>query len=374
MKRPLAFDARSVQDHFPGIARYGYNLLSALAVAAPDREIRVLVPPVSGNSRFDLSAVGAMGNVTLTELRAPLFSTISQLTVPGWLRRIGAALYHSPYYLMPYLTPCPALVTIHDLIPLLFPRYFTPFQRLVFAVTVRLAVRTARWVFADSDATARDVRHRLMVPAEKVSIVYAAADPAFSPASDEARSAIRARYALPDMYVLYVGSNKPHKNLVRLIRAYSRVPMRGKVPLVVAGHWDPSHGEARHCAASLGIEDSVRWLGPVAQADLPALYSTASVFVFPSEYEGFGLPVLEAMACGTPTICSTSSSLPEVAGNAAIQLDPRHVESWTSAISHLLLERVRREELSAAGIRRAALFSWESSARQVLSVYRIVEG
>ena len=223
--------------------------------------------------------------------------------------------------------------------------------------------------------------------AERIITAPLAADPAFRPQSDAAIAALRARYALPERYVLYLGSNKPHKNLVRLIEAWQIAPTGSKsanqqIPdhvsrftfrasrLVIAGAWDDRYPEARQRVAALGLSDSVMFLGPVAEAGLPALYAGAELFVFPSLHEGFGFPVLEALACGTPVICSNVSSLPEVAGSAALQIDPRDTDALAAAMDRVLGDTALAEELRQRGLQQAARFTWAQTAQQTLAVYR----
>ncbi|MBI5877743.1 MAG: glycosyltransferase family 4 protein [Chloroflexi bacterium] len=370
MNRLFAFDARTVQDHFPGIARYGFNLVSAMLDLDTGQQFELLGPPPELNTRFDLSPWQSKANARVTTIPASLFSLAGQWRARQWIARVKPRLYHSPYYLMPYWTPCPSIVTVHDLIPLLYPQYFTAMQRLIFGMAMRLAVGRARWIIADSESTARDLRARLHARTDRVVVIHLGVDPVMQPAPAENIEALRAHYGLPEPYVLYVGSNKPHKNLLRLVEAYARIAEREQTPLVVAGHWDAEHPEARERAEQLGLGQSVRWLGAIPADDLPALYSGATLFVFPSEYEGFGLPVLEAMACGAPVLCADSSSLPEVAGVAATLIDPRHIEGWSHAIERLLANAEQRAQMREAGLRRAARFAWSETARQTLAVYR----
>ncbi|HID89588.1 MAG TPA: glycosyltransferase family 1 protein, partial [Anaerolineae bacterium] len=189
----------------------------------------------------------------------------------------------------------------------------------------------------------------------------------------------RRKYGLPERYILYLGSNKPHKNLVRLVEAWALVTKRGtrdtehgsRTTLVIAGAWDPRYPESRERAESLGL-GNIRWLGPVPESDLPALYTGATVFVFPSLYEGFGLPVLEAMACGAPVICSNVSSLPEVAGDAAVTFTPTDPGAIADALDRVLNDAGLCADLRDRGLRRARLFSWDQSARRTLALYREV--
>jgi alpha-1,3-rhamnosyl/mannosyltransferase len=365
----IALDGRTIQDHFPGIGRYTFNLALALAESGPADDILLLHNQRNRNTRFDLDLLRAKPNLSVLESNSPYFSLVDQWRIPRQLRARQSALYHSPYYVMPYFAPCPAVVTVHDLIPLLYPHYFTAARRLEFYATVRLATRAARMVVADSEATAADVRRLLHLDARKVRVVHAAADPTLVRPDDAVIASVRARYNLPETYVLYVGSNKPHKNLIRLVEAWSKMPNRNRTQLVLAGSWDSRHNEARLAATRLGLESDIRWLGSTPQHDLAAVYSGATLFVFPSEYEGFGLPVLEAMACGVPVLCSNSSSLPEVAGDAAVLLDPGDSDSWAEAIQRLLADEGLRMMYGERGLRRADQFTWSETARQMREVY-----
>jgi alpha-1,3-rhamnosyl/mannosyltransferase len=209
-----------------------------------------------------------------------------------------------------------------------------------------------------------------------VETIYLGVDDRFGPQPHDEQESVRARYQLPREFLLYFGSNKPHKNLVRLIDAYAILHAawceeRDSIPpLVIAGAWDATHPEAKIRAKNLGLDAQVRFLGPIADFELPALYSAATAFLFPSQYEGFGLPVLEAMACGTPVACSHTSSLPEVAGEAALYFEPDDKESIAQAMLALLSDPPLRAKLSDLGRRRAASFSWRTTARKTIELYR----
>jgi alpha-1,3-rhamnosyl/mannosyltransferase len=182
---------------------------------------------------------------------------------------------------------------------------------------------------------------------------------------------VRKKYDLPARYILSLASNKPHKNLVSLIEAFAELGAGTHAPipaLVIAGHWDPRYPEARTASERLGLSDAVRFIPDMPEADLPALYSGAEIFAFPSRYEGFGLPPLEALACGAPVLCCDTSSLPEVVGAAALRVAPT-VAALAEGLARLLADDTLRAELHAAGPRRAALFSWQSTAEATLAVY-----
>lgn len=271
---------------------------------------------------------------------------------------------------MPYRPGVPTLVTIYDLIPLRYPAHSSARARLLIRWMTRLALRAAQHVIAISDFTRRDFIAEFDLAPDRVTAIPLAADPIFRPQSPEAIAEIRARYDLPERFVLYLGSNKPHKNLVRLVEAWRITAGRLQVAdcrLMIAGAWDERYPEARHAAESL---PTVRWLGPVTEADLPALYSAATVFVFPSLYEGFGLPVLEAMACDSPVVCSNSSSLPEVAADAARLVDPTHTNALADALYQALSDDHFRAELRRRGLRQAARFTWTQTAAATLTLYR----
>jgi len=365
----LVIDARTAADHFPGIGRYTVSLLHALSRLAPDLDISLLYDPSVSSSRLTLPV--------LPRISCPVspFSIRQQWIIPGILHRAKANLYHSLYYLMPYFPDVPTVLTCHDLIPLVYPRYFSPAQRLIFRVAHTLALRTASVVIAISQSTKADLIRSLRVSPEKVVVIPDAAGTDFQPQSPGQIAAVRKKYTLPEQYVLYLGSNKPHKNLVTLVKAFAHSALRtppSALKLVIAGHWDERYPEAKRLTEELGLKDQVLFIGPVADPDLPALYSGASLFVFPSLYEGFGLPVVEAMACSLPVICSNVSSLPEVAGEAALLVDPLDVQSLAAAMHTVMTDEALKEGMRGKGLVQAGKFSWERTAQETIKVYRRV--
>jgi glycosyltransferase involved in cell wall biosynthesis len=368
----FVLDARTATPHFPGIGRYVTNLAWAMTpLLAPDERLTILHDPAH-RLPIETSA-----SVQILPVAASPFSLAQQIELPRLLHSVGADLYHSAYFLMPYAPGAPTLLTVYDLIPLLFPRQSTLRARLLARWANRLALRASQRVIAISNATRGDFLAHFHLPADKIQAIPLAADPAFHPRSRETVAAARAHYGLPERYLLYLGSNKPHKNLVRLVEGWARlqprspVPLAGQsMPLVVAGAWDEHYPEARHRAAALSLEGQVRWLGPVPETDLPALYSGALVFVFPSLYEGFGLPVLEAMACGAPVVCANSSSLPEVAGDAALLIDPLDPQDLERALLLALEDEGLRQKMREKGLKRAQSFSWLHTAQRSLEEYR----
>ncbi|HIE37493.1 MAG TPA: glycosyltransferase family 1 protein [Anaerolineae bacterium] len=338
----------------------------------PDERLVLLWNPAS-SSPWNLTSL-ARGQVEITALSISPFSLRQQWMVPRFLRRLDADLYHTPYYLMPYRPGQPTILTVHDLIPLLLPDRSTMRARLLFRWTMAMALRAADSVIAVSETTRRDLLTRFHIPPCRVVTIPEAVDPTFFVRPPAEVSALRRKYGLPERYILYLGSNKPHKNLVRLVEAWARITEHGiRNTLTIAGAWDSRHPESRERAESLDL-GNIRWLGPVPEADLPALYTGATTFVFPSLYEGFGLPVLEAMACGTPVACSNTSSLPEVVGDAALTFDPTDTAGIADAVARLLEDADLQADLRERGLRRAARFSWERTARATLTVYRETAG
>lgn len=368
-----AIDGRYIQDHFPGIGRYTYNLIDALARVAPDSKFVVLHNPALRNSRYDIAALTRHPNVELCRVDVPIVSMGEQYRLRSAVSGQRSAVFHSPYYIKPYLLRVPSVVTIFDLIPLLFPNDVPSARaRFFFRWAVWLAVQTATRVIVPSRATRDDLIARVRVPREKIAVIPLAADARLAPQADAAIARVREKYALPKRYILYVGINKPHKNLVTLIDAWARAET--DAALVIAGAWDARYAAEQRSGetAVSGRRSAVKFVHNVDDVDLPALYAGAAIFVMPSLYEGFGLTPLEAMAAGAPVVCSNASSLPEVVGDAALLVNPRNVAEIAQAIVRGLDDAGLRDNLRAKSLARAAQFSWERTAKETLRVYRSV--
>jgi glycosyltransferase involved in cell wall biosynthesis len=369
MKR-YVLDARTATDHFPGIGRYVSNLAQALpSLLAPDERLILLGDP-SRPSRWQLPAPSEQ--VQWVETAVSPFSLAQQWQIPQLLRETQADVYHSPYYLMPYRPGTPTLLTFYDLIPQRYPQYVALRARLLTSLFTRLALRAADHVVAISGFTRQDALALYPIAPERITAVPLAADPHFQPQPPAEIGRICRQYNLPPDYVLYLGINKPHKNLVNLITAWKGLAGQLAAPpqLVIAGAWDERYPEAKETAVAAGLIDKITFLGPVAEADLPGLYAGATVFVFPSQYEGFGLPVIEAMACGTAVASARASSLPEVGGAAAAYFDPTKPEEITAVLHHLLTDEAARQRSQTLGLAQAKQFSWEKTAVATLALYR----
>jgi glycosyltransferase involved in cell wall biosynthesis len=368
-------DARYIQDHFPGIGRYTYSLIRALSPLLGQDTLVLLVSASARNTRFDLAALARLPGVEVAPVTSGVFALSQQLELPRLARRLRLDLYHNPYYIIPYAMPCPVVATVHDLIPYLHPDALPqPRLRWLFTALVRLTVWRARVILVDS-VSARDDLVRIMGASPgRVTATLLAADASFHPQPAASVAALRARLGLEKPYLLYLGINKPHKNLARLVEAWVSLPqdLRQRHQLVLAGRRDPRYDEEARLCARLALGEEVRWLDSPDNETLPLLYAGAKAFVFPSLYEGFGLPVLEAMASGVPVACSDASSLPEIVGDAALTFPPQDVAAMARALERLLTEPLLAQKLAARGLARAATFTWERTAREVMALYRRV--
>jgi glycosyltransferase involved in cell wall biosynthesis len=317
------------------------------------------------------------------------------LGMPLQALRQGYDLLHVTYNAPP-LCPCPTIVTIHDISFEHYPQFFSPRDRLILQTLVPLSARRARRIITVSQHAKQEIMARYQIPGGKIAVTYEAAGERFVPIADPAAlRAVRATYSIPDgPFVLALGNLQPRKNIRRLVEAfagavegegwrvaggelrqgstdYSNSPPSTLHPsLVIAGKAKWRESEIFQAVQEAGLAHAVVFPGYVDDDDLPALYSAAAVFVYPSLYEGFGLPPLEAMACGTPVICSKAASLPEVTGDAALSVDPADVDSLAQALCDVLATPGLRADLRQRGLRRAAQFSWSRCATETLAVYR----
>ncbi len=373
------FDARTAIDQFPGIGRYVRNLTAALApLLSADEQLTLLSNPAANATSGALHSGAADGALarTVAASSSP-FSIAQQWRIPLLLKRMQSGdptLYHSPYFVMPYHTGLPTVLTFYDIIPLRYPHMVPLKGRLFYRLATTLALRAASRVFTISEAARSDLTRNFRVPSSRVTVTPLAAGAQFRPQSIAEAQRTRDKYGLPASFILYVGINKPHKNLPTLIDAYAQLSARIVLPLVIAGAWDERYPQPRQRAEHHQVGDAVRFLGPVNEADLPALYSAATMFVFPSLYEGFGLPVLEAMACGTPVACSNAASLTEFSGEAARLFNPHSVIEIKDAIADLLEDAPQRARRSEQGLAQASRFSWQATAAATLHAYRELLG
>lgn len=372
-------DARTATPHFPGIGRYVTSLAAALPNQLRAGERLVLLTPPDAAMSPALTTLRHLAHPDVTLVPTPIspFSPAQQWLMPGLLRRQrdqadrGRAVYHSSYYLMPYRPGLPTVVTVYDLIAMTRPETVSWRARLLFRLTTRLALAAADQVIAISAATQRDLQTYFRIASDRVTTIPLAPAAHFRPQSDIAVAQARAAYGLPPAFFLYVGINKPHKNLVRLVEAYATLPA-DMPPLVIGGAWDARYPAAKQRAADLGLGERVRFIGPIDDATLPALYAACTLFVYPSLYEGFGLPVIEAMACGAAVACSQAPGLEDAAGEAALRFDPTDIASIRSALREAGTRPEVRAALQNRSLAHARRFSWSRVAAETLGVYRDV--
>lgn len=289
-----------------------------------------------------------------------------------WQPFEGVDVFHWPNFLLLPGVSGKQVITIYDLTFLLFPDCQPWLRGMGLAKGIAQSADRADMIIAISNNTKRDLVTHLGVSEKKIRVIHCAVSKAFRPIEPSIMRPVLAKYGLPqDGYILYVGNIEPRKNLVRLLQAYSLVKGRGTCshPLILCGGKGWMNKEVYDCVQRLSLEKEVKFIGYVPDEDLPFLMSGASLFVYPSLYEGFGLPPLEAMACGTPVVTSSASSIPEVVGDAAIMVDPHDVEGLGTAMELVLTDRDLRSDLRRRGLERAKLFSWEDVASQTLQVY-----
>jgi glycosyltransferase involved in cell wall biosynthesis len=363
----IAIDARKLHDF--GIGTYVRNLVRELARQDHDDVFVLLCRP--GDVDF-VRALGPCFEACVE--RAGNYSVREQISVPLALRRSKVDLFHAPHYVVSPLTRVPFVVTIHDCIHLRFPQYLPNRRALLYARTMmQLAARRARRVLTVSQASKLDILHYLHIPADKVEVVPNALDERLATPPTEAEIArVRERFLLTSPFVLYTGNIKPHKNIDRLIEAYALLRRRGgfdHVKLLIIGEEVSKYPNLRRLVHRFQLHPHVRFFGFVPDETLAALYRLASVFVFPSLYEGFGLPPLEAMAAGAPVITSNVSSLPEVVGDAALLIDPTDPQAIADAMARVLGDEGLRRDLVARGHERVKAFSWERSVARIRQIY-----
>ena len=301
-----------------------------------------------------------------------------RLPVPIQLVTGPLDLFHSPDFVLPYVGRVPAILTVHDLSFMRHPEFFVPGFRDYLQSAVSRAVEKAHCVLADSKSTRQDLIELLDVEPERVSVLYPGVEARFQRVTDADHLArVRVKYRLPRRFILGLGTLQPRKNFDGLIRSFHLLlgqagpaPGIAEMDLVVCGGQGWMFEETMASVERTGLGERVHFPGFVDDADLPALYSLASVFAFPSWYEGFGLPVLEAMACGTPVVAADNSSLPEVVGEAGLMVDAADTHGLAQALGRLLADDALRGRLVAAGLDQARRFCWQDAARQLLEVYQ----
>jgi glycosyltransferase involved in cell wall biosynthesis len=360
-----------------GLSRHIYELIASVPRVVSSDSFTAFV----GNGDIPHGFRRQMpSNLTLSRSRfptgrAPVRIAWEQLALPLAALRARLDLLHCPVSVRPFVSPCPVVITIHDLIFLRYPKSFHPAKQRYLSAMTRWSARHATHIIAVSEATRQDTIELLGIPPRRVTTVHNGVREQFKPLSQAEVEEFRRSKELSARTILYLGTLEPRKNLTLLINAFKAIaddPAFADVKLVVGGSKGWYYQEIFATAERLGLvsADRVRFLGRVPDDELPLWYNVADVFAYPSRYEGFGLPALEAMSCATPVVVSNTSALPEVVGDAGILLDPDDAPAWTRALKELLANRTKAEELAKKGLVQAGTFTWQRAAAETANIYR----
>jgi glycosyltransferase involved in cell wall biosynthesis len=371
----VAIDAHMVGERETGNETYTLNLVRAL-LALPDEVTHPLSFSLYTTHPARLHAqLSPADHARVRQIRPAAASLRIPFGMPAATRRDGIDLLHVTY-VAPPLGSCPFVVTVHDISYTRYPQFFSPRDRWMLSTLVPLTMRRAARIITVSNHARQEIIDRYGIAPARVAVTYEAAAAQFTGVHDPVQLAgVRARYGVPaaGRYLLALGNLQPRKNMRRLVEAFARLRSQAEttdVQLVIAGKALWRESEVYAAVERLQLTDRVHFVGYVADEDLPALYSGALAFVYPSLYEGFGLPPLEAMACGTPVVCTNVASLPEVVGNAARLITPTDVEDLAQALHAVATDDGLRAALIAQGQHRVAQFSWQRCAAETLAVYR----
>ncbi len=359
----IAIDARLVSYAQGGISQYTIRLVRALAELASGDELLLL------ESRRETDGLQWPDSVRRIPMVTPPHNRFEQITLPMELMRVRPDLIHSPDFIPPFRRKCRSVITIHDLAFIRYPHLLTDDSARYYG-QVRRAVESADQIVAVSHSTAQDILELLEADPAKVKVVYSAAAPDCRPLTPEEARCHHSSLGLPERYLLFVGTLEPRKNIPTLLEAFAPVWHRHGIPLLVVGGKGWLYQELFDTRDRLGLEEGVGFVGAVPSSQLPAYYGCARCLVMPSLYEGFGLPALEAMACGTPVVVSNVSSLPEIVGEAGIKVDPTDVDGLTAALDEIITDDQLAARLGRLGLERAGQFSWQKTATETLAVYR----
>lgn len=370
----IALDYTSAARQRAGIGRYTRSLIRALAQYDTTNQYALYVPR---DAQYLDDTRAFPKNFRIT--RAPLSERYmvamwqrAQIPLPVEIFTGRSDIFYSPDFVLPPTRAKKKILTVHDLSFKRVPETAVPNLKWYLEDAVPRAVQRADLILADSDATRADLIELFDAPAARIQTLYSGYDEFFHPITTEHELArVRTTYQLTKPFVLHVGTIEPRKNLARLIQAFARLPQRGEIELVIAGGRGWMYDEIYAAPQKFGVSASVRFIGFTPDADLPALYSLAELVAYPSLYEGFGLPVLEAMACGAAVVTSNNSSLPEVAGDAALLIEARDVDALAFAMQKILDDSSLRAQLKQRGLVQAQKFSWQKSAQQLHAAFKL---
>lgn len=352
----IAIDIQTTLGKKTGFGFYVKNLVENLKKVDPDDDYLLITP----QSEHDFSM--------------PQRFVWDQFRFPKIARKAQVDILHQPCFSVPIFYHGKKVVTVHDVIPLIFPGNLPLASRLFYSKWMTYSYNFADVIIADSECTKADIVHHLKIPASKIHVIHLAVSDDFKPASSKNKvEQIKRKYKTGEKYFLNVGTIEPRKNLPFLVKAYNEAIKSGtRENLVIVGKRGWYYDQLFRLVRELQLEEKVIFAGYAPDEDKPLLYSGATAFLFPSIYEGFGLPPLEAMACGTPVICSNTSSLPEVIGDAGILISPNNKPAWSKQMFEISRNKKLAQNLKIMGLKQAKKFSWEKTARETIEVYKDV--
>jgi len=357
----IAIDARMIRaGSMHGIARYVYQLLNGLKEIGKSHTFFVLI-----NAGSPLEELEWPDHIQLITLRSGWISIREQREIPRILKKVNADLFHAPSFVAPIFVPCRMIMTIHDLNHMVLPQFYTFFHQFYYHIIVRNSIRRSVYILTVSKFSKQEIVRTLGLSADKIFVTYNGVSDTYQPVDDkDYREYVRDIYGLPNHFILCVSNNKPHKNVHQLVRAYCFSNL--DIPLVLACPVDRS---LICIAENYGKKHLIYFSKFIEEQHLPAVYSMTDLFVYPSTYEGFGLPPLEALSCGAPVVVARSSSLPEVVGENAIFANPYDFKAIAKALELGISNSPLREKLRVRGLKHAKRFSWDIMTYQTLNIY-----
>jgi glycosyltransferase involved in cell wall biosynthesis len=365
----IAIDIRPLRDTVTGIGRYLYKLIDALALCDKRNEYVLFYSNIKGNTPAGLPERDNFKTISYRipgKLITALWAYTETLAAEVFLGELDV--FHAPCFQVPPVRKCARVFTLHDLIPIIHPELAIPSAVRHFRPRLRHYVKRADMIVAISKATAADISTHLGVAEEKISVVYQGTT-ALAPASPESIAAVKQRYSIAGDYILFVSRLEPRKNLPRLLKAFEISGLYLYFQLILVGPSGWYMEQYQRAYDALSCQDRVRWLNYVSDTDLAALYRGATFFAYPSLLEGFGLPILEAMSVGCPVLTSGVSSMPEVAGDAAVYVDPADIDSIADGLLRMAGDTDLRKQLAILGRERVRIFTWERTAQEMVKIY-----
>ncbi len=380
----IAIDARWIFPEISGIGAYTRELITKLTKIDNNNQYILIFSDKKLADRLIAGITGGLPpNFTIEIVPYTIFSIKNQTHLPTRLRKLQIDIFHSPNYMIPLLAfprnkkgKIKCVTTIHDVIPMIFPHHAPKSLKSkmfwLYKFIMREVGKRADIIITDSQSSANDITKHLKIPAtsqNKIKVIFCGVSEEYKPPATNSHKASNKKK------ILYVGRSDPYKNLTALIEAFAKAlpEITTETTLIIAGSPDPRYPEGQALAKKLNIDKNITWTGYLSDAELVHTLQEADLLVHPSQYEGFGLPVLEAMACGTPVISSNASSLPEVAGDAAILIEPNDIDAYAENIIKVLNDTKLSTELKQKGITQAAKFSWQKNAEKTLKVYNNYE-